>query len=129
MCAAVADAKPVQESKEKIKKNALLHIDLVANPDVLAEIVQKRRANQVIVGFAAETQDHLGNAQAKVIAKGVDLLFVNDVSGGQIFGSDVTHGSLLDREGGVVHISEVSKDTLAHELLDRVVTRLGLPNV
>lgn len=129
MCAAVADAKPMQESNEKIKKNALLHIDLVSNPDVLAKVVQKRRPGQVIVGFAAETQDHMENARKKVIDKGVDLLYVNDVSGGAIFASDMTHGSLLDREGGVVHISEVSKDTLAHKLLNQVVTRLGLPNV
>jgi phosphopantothenoylcysteine decarboxylase/phosphopantothenate--cysteine ligase len=129
MCAAVADAKAVQKSHEKIKKNALLNIELVSNPDVLAEMAKKRRDGQVIVGFAAETQDHLENARKKVFDKGVDLLYVNDVSGGAIFGSDMTHGSLLDREGAVVHISNVSKDTLAHKLLDQVVTRLGLPNV
>jgi phosphopantothenoylcysteine decarboxylase/phosphopantothenate--cysteine ligase len=129
MCAAVADAKPVQEESEKVKKNALLHIDLVATPDLLVAMAQKRRPGQIIVGFAAETVDHLKNARRKLIEKGVDLLYLNDVSGGAIFGGDMTHGSLLDREGGVVHISDVSKDTLAHELLDRVVTRLGLPNV
>ena len=129
MCAAVADAKPVQVQSQKIKKNSLLHIDLIANPDLLAAMGEKRLPGQVIVGFAAETEDHVENAQKKLMEKGVDILYVNDVSSGGIFGGDMTHGYLLDREGGSVHILDVSKDTLAHELLDRVVTRLDLPNV
>jgi phosphopantothenoylcysteine decarboxylase/phosphopantothenate--cysteine ligase len=129
MCAAVADAKPMQEQSQKIKKNALLHIDLIANPDLLAAMGHNRLPGQVIVGFAAETEDLVENAQRKLIEKGVDILYVNDVSRGEIFGGDMTHGYLLDREGGLVHIPDVSKDTLAHELLDRVVTRLDLPNV
>ena len=129
MCAAVADAKPIQEQTQKIKKSALLHIDLIANPDLLAAMGQKRLPGQVIVGFAAETEDLVENAQRKLIEKGVDILYVNDVSSGEIFGGDMTHGYLLDRDGGLVHIPDLSKDTLAHELLDRVVTRLDLPNV
>lgn len=124
MCAAVADAKPVQTSNEKIKKEALLHIDLVANPDLLAGIVQQRIPGQVIVGFAAETQNHLDNAQRKISEKALDLLYVNDVTDGAIFDSDITHGTLLDRDGGALDISETTKDSLAHVLLDQVVTRL-----
>lgn len=124
MCAAVADAKPVQTSNEKIKKEALLHIDLVANPDLLAGIVQQRIPGQVIVGFAAETQNHLDNAQRKISEKALDLLYVNDVADGAIFDSDITHGTLLDRDGGALDISETTKDSLAHVLLDQVVTRL-----
>jgi len=129
MAAAVADARPVQQSVGKIKKNELLHIELMANPDLLASIVQLRRSGQVIVGFAAETHDVLENARHKLVDKGLDLLYVNDVSGGAIFGEDLTEGAILDREGEIFYISEVSKDTLAHKLLDQVVNRLGLPNV
>ncbi|MEK6649099.1 MAG: bifunctional phosphopantothenoylcysteine decarboxylase/phosphopantothenate--cysteine ligase CoaBC [Actinomycetota bacterium] len=124
MCAAVADAKPVQMSNEKIKKNTLLRIDLVANPDLLAQIARQRVSGQVIVGFAAETENHLDNARRKISEKALDLLYLNDVSGGAIFGSEMTHGTLLDSDGGALNISEVSKDSLAHVLLDQVVTRL-----
>jgi phosphopantothenoylcysteine decarboxylase/phosphopantothenate--cysteine ligase len=129
MVAAGADATPAYRSSEKIKKNALQTIELVANPDLLAAVTARRKPGQVIVGFAAETQDHLENARRKLIDKGVDLLYVNDVSGGAIFGQDMTQGSLFDHEGGLIHIPQVSKDTLAHELLDIVLSRLGLPNV
>lgn len=125
MCAAVADAKPVQASQEKIRKNALLRIDLIANPDILASLAQQRVPGQVIVGFAAETQGHLDGARRKISEKALDLLYVNDVTGGAIFGSDMTHGILLDRDGGALDISEVSKDSLAHVLLDQVANRLG----
>ena len=76
------------------------------------------------MGFAAETENHLDNARRKISEKALDLLYLNDVSGGAIFGSEMTHGTLLDSDGGALNISEVSKDSLAHVLLDQVVTRL-----
>lgn len=130
MCAAVADAKPNQYSDSKIKKSALSQIQLTTNPDILANIAKKRRSNQVLLGFAAETDsDLLTSGKAKLLAKGVDFLYVNQVSQGAIFGSDLTSGYILDREGSVAKVEAVSKDTLSEILLDSVVERLRYANV
>jgi phosphopantothenoylcysteine decarboxylase/phosphopantothenate--cysteine ligase len=129
MCAAVADAKPVRQSIEKIKKNELESIELEPNPDLLASLAAKKGPSQVLVGFAAETQDHLENAAQKLLRKNLDLLYVNDVSGGAIFGSDMTRGTIITRDGGEIVVSEATKDTLANVLLDQVNFRLSLPNV
>lgn len=129
MCAAVADAKPVRRGDEKIKKGALTSIELELTPDLLAKATSKRKSGQVIVGFAAETQDHMANAETKLREKGVDLLYVNDVSGGAIFGSDLTRGTVISKDGTVITVSEGRKETLANVLLDQVQNRLSLPNV
>ena len=129
MCAAVADAKPVRRDSEKIKKSALASIDLELTPDLLARAASRRKAEQVIVGFAAETQDHMANAEKKLKEKGIDLIYVNDVSGGAIFGSDKTRGTVISKDGIVISVSEGTKETLANVLLDQVQNRLSLPNV
>jgi phosphopantothenoylcysteine decarboxylase/phosphopantothenate--cysteine ligase len=129
MCAAIADAKPVVQSLQKIKKTDLLSIELEANPDLLAQLSARKRPSQVLVGFAAETQSHLENASKKLLVKDVDLLYVNDVSGGAIFGSDMTRGTIITRDGGQIIVSEATKDTLANVLLDQVNYRLCLANV
>lgn len=129
MCAAVADAKPVQISPEKIKKDQLESIALEPNPDLLAGLSASKKVSQVLVGFAAETQAHAENAVKKLKAKNLDVLFVNDVSGGAIFGSDQTRGTIISKGGADIVVSEASKDTLANVLLDQVSFRLSLPNV
>jgi phosphopantothenoylcysteine decarboxylase/phosphopantothenate--cysteine ligase len=125
MSAAVADAKPKQISLEKIKKALFESIELEANPDLIATLTKKRREGQVIVGFAAETTDHMISAQKKLESKDLDLLYLNDVSGGAIFGSDSTTGSILDRNGAVIPVDEMSKDTLSHLLLDQALHKVG----
>jgi len=129
MCAAVADARPVRQSIEKIKKHELESIELEPNPDLLATLAARKGPSQVLVGFAAETRDHLENAAQKLLRKNLDLLYVNDVSGGAIFGSDMTRGTIVTRDGGQIVVSEATKDTLANVLLDQVSFRLSLPNV
>ncbi|MDP1721212.1 MAG: bifunctional phosphopantothenoylcysteine decarboxylase/phosphopantothenate--cysteine ligase CoaBC [Candidatus Nanopelagicaceae bacterium] len=129
MCAAVADAKPVHRDTEKIKKGELTSIELELTPDLLAKATANRKSGQVIVGFAAETQDHMANAETKLREKGVDLLYVNDVAGGAIFGSDFTRGTVISKDGTVITVSEGRKETLANVLLDQVQNRLSLPNV
>lgn len=129
MCAAVADAKPVQISVEKIKKDQLESIELVPNPDLLAVFSSSKKDSQVLVGFAAETQAHAENAAKKLKSKNLDVLYVNDVSGGAIFGSDQTRGTIISKGGAEIVVSEASKDTLANVLLDQVSFRLSLPNV
>lgn len=129
MCAAVADARPVHRDTEKIKKGALTSIELEPTPDLLAKATANRKRGQVIVGFAAETRDHMANAESKLREKGVDLLYVNDVAGGAIFGSDFTRGTVISKDGILITVSEGRKETLANVLLDQVQNRLSLPNV
>ena len=124
MSAAVADAKPTHVSSSKIKKSALQSIDLEANPDLLAQL-SLRKASQILVGFAAETNDHLQEARRKLEAKGLDVIYVNDVSGGAIFGQDTTVGTILVRNEADIAVKEVSKDALSNTLLDQAIRQLG----
>jgi phosphopantothenoylcysteine decarboxylase/phosphopantothenate--cysteine ligase len=126
MAAAIADAKPVAVSDKKIKKDEFNRIDLEKNVDLLAGLKDKKRKDQVIVGFSAETGDRdQSEANRKLIAKGLDFIYSNDVSDGKIFGADETEGWLMSNEGHKEEISLISKTTLAHLLLDRAKDKLG----
>ena len=124
MAAAVADARPSEVASDKIKKAALSSIDLEENPDLLAEI-SARKSKQILIGFAAETKDHLQEARRKLEAKGLDVIYVNDVSGGAIFGQDTTMGTILIRNEADIAVKEVSKDALSNTLLDQAIRQLG----
>lgn len=126
MAAAIADAKPISVSEKKIKKDELHRIDLEKNVDLLAGLKDKKRKDQIIIGFSAETGDsEQSEANRKLIAKGLDFIYSNDVSDGKIFGADETEGWLMSNEGHKEEISVVSKTTLAHLLLDRAKDKLG----
>jgi phosphopantothenoylcysteine decarboxylase / phosphopantothenate---cysteine ligase len=121
--AAVADYRVSRPSPTKIKsrKDEGLTLELSPNPDILKEIAQ-RSESRFIVGFAAETDDVSARAAAKLAAKGVDLLVVNDVSQRGIgFESDDNEVVLLDRWGGVVPLPRTSKLRVAEAILDRVL--------
>lgn len=128
MAAAVADAKPAITNATKIKKDSYQNIELQANPDLLATISKSKTANQVLVAFAAETSNidaaTIEVARAKMVSKGADLIYLNDVSEGAIFGSDETAGLLIDSNGDLVEFNNESKDTLADLLLDRALNKL-----
>ncbi len=124
MSAAVADAKPRNSSIEKIDKSEFTSIDLQVNPDLLATLSGKK-TKQVMVGFAAQTSELIASAQSKLISKGLDLIYVNDVTGGAIFGQDETEGTIVLRNGELIPIARQSKDTLAHHLLDYALEQLG----
>ena len=124
MSAAVADARPLQVSEQKIKKSSLEIIELQQNPDLLAEL-SPNKGDRILVGFAAETKEHLQEARRKLEAKGLDVIYVNDVSGGAIFGQDTTMGTILLRNEADVAIKEVSKDALSNVLLDHAIRQLG----
>jgi len=124
MSAAVADARPMQISDEKIKKGQLKDIELIENPDLLKSIA-KMRDKQIIIAFAAETNSDIGAAQEKMKAKGANILYLNNVSGGAIFGSDSTEGFILTSNGAHIPVSQTSKDTLAELLLDQALIQLG----
>jgi phosphopantothenoylcysteine decarboxylase/phosphopantothenate--cysteine ligase len=124
MSAAVADAKPKLTSIDKIKKAMLGSIELVPNVDLLADI-SKGKTNQIIVGFAAETQNHVAEARRKLESKGMNVIYVNDVSGGAIFGKDKTMGTILTRNNADIAVKEVSKDALGNLLLDQAIRQIG----
>ena len=133
MAAAPADFRPTSVSEAKIKKSedgSVPPLALEQNPDILREISQARlRAGQVIVGFAAETGSAdatvLELAEAKLQRKGCDLLVVNDVSGGAVFGSPDNEAVIIDPTGTVAEVPRGSKAVLAHAIWDQVVGRLG----
>jgi len=131
MTAAVADFRPDAVRETKIKKVDLADpepITLIRNPDILVDLVDRRRPGQVIVGFAAETaadEDALLElARAKVARKGCDLLVANDVGGERVFGADTTRALILDGSGVVLADVAGTKADLARRLLEAVADRL-----
>ncbi len=125
MAAAVADARPHNVSNEKIKKNDLLEIALEKNEDILASISSVKGGHQVLVGFAAETSDNaISLAEKKMHAKGADFLYVNNVSGGAVFGSERTSGILLGLDIAPREFNNVTKFVVAEEILKEVGQRL-----
>jgi phosphopantothenoylcysteine decarboxylase/phosphopantothenate--cysteine ligase len=133
MAAAPADFRPVAVSEAKIKKaddGSAPSIELAQNPDILAEVARDRvRPGSVVVGFAAETGDATGSvlelAEAKLARKGCDLLVVNDVSGGAVFGSADNQAVILTADGDRVEVPRGTKTALAHVVWDQVVRRFG----
>lgn len=130
MAAAVADARPLSSSQEKIKKGNFANIELQLNPDLLKELGVIRGKNQVLVAFAAETESisdaTIEAAKTKMLSKGADLIFLNDVSNGAIFGEDKTSGILIDNNGKSIECKLQGKDTLADLLLDSALDKLGI---
>jgi phosphopantothenoylcysteine decarboxylase / phosphopantothenate---cysteine ligase len=130
MTAAVADFRPAERAGQKIKKDGRLPgpIALTENPDILADLSARRRADgpagQVIVGFAAETDPDLAAARAKLARKGCDLLVMNQVGGGLGFGPADNEAVALAADGTVTPIPRRSKEALADFVWDLVAGRL-----
>ena len=129
MSAAVADAKVANYSEAKIRKESLNRVDLAKNPDILKSLSTNKKLNQIIIGFAAETSEDLAtleeNGRAKLASKSLDLIYVNNVTNGAVFGSNFTQGLIIDRDMNVIKVPEISKDTLSDILLDQLVSKLG----
>ena len=129
MSAAVADARVVNYSDIKIGKESLSTLSLVNNPDILKSLSSVKKPGQIIFGFAAETISDMNeleaSASAKLSSKSLDLIYVNNVSNGAIFGSEKTKGLIIDKERNVIEVPEISKDTLSDILLDQLVSKLG----
>jgi phosphopantothenoylcysteine decarboxylase/phosphopantothenate--cysteine ligase len=129
MAAAPADFRPTSTAVSKIKKSddgSSPDIQLTQNPDILAGLAHERPNDHiVVVGFAAETGDDTGSvmdhAQAKLTRKGCDLLVVNDVGGGAVFGSEDNEAVVLAADGSAVKVPLGSKAALAHVIWDRVL--------
>jgi len=127
MAAAVADYRPATRSNVKLKKSGRPPdaIELIENPDILHELsTALRLPGQVIVGFAAETDDLIGNGQAKLAAKGCDVMVVNRVGNGLAFGTADNEAEILTADGQKISVPRAPKEILAEVIWDTVVSRL-----
>ncbi len=127
MAAAVADFRPAAESDTKLKKgksdDALATLRLTENPDILKSLVEMREdgaSRAVIIGFAAETDHELENGRAKLARKGADMLMLNSVADGGVFGQARNRGWLLSADGGVEEIPDGTKHEVAVRIWDAV---------
>jgi len=119
--AAVADYRPQTQSANKIKKNsATLNLILEKTPDILFELGQLKK-HQILVGFAAETQELLAHAQEKLTRKNLDMIVANDITvAGAGFNVDTNIVKLLFRNGHVEELPKMSKTQLAGIILDKI---------
>ncbi|GAA4570972.1 bifunctional phosphopantothenoylcysteine decarboxylase/phosphopantothenate--cysteine ligase CoaBC [Micromonospora coerulea] len=127
MAAAPADFRPATYAPGKIKKTddgSAPTIELVTNPDIAAELGRRRRPEQVLVVFAAETGDAEANGRAKLARKRADLIVINEVGPDKVFGAETNAATVIGADGSVARLPERSKEDLADDVWDLVVARL-----
>ncbi len=124
MAAAVADYKVKEYSQQKIKKGEdTITLELVKNPDILAELCQNK-TSQIIVGFCAESENLIENAKAKILKKGCDFLVANDISRKDIgFNSDENEVTILDKNINITKLEKASKSVIARKILEWISTK------
>jgi phosphopantothenoylcysteine decarboxylase / phosphopantothenate---cysteine ligase len=120
--AAVADYRPLSVSEQKLKRTGPLTLELAPTEDILAEVVRKRRPGQLIIGFAAETENRMENGRAKLLRKGADAIVVNDVAGDNVgIDSDRNAATFLTLSTAI-ELPEMPKRQLADRILDEILS-------
>jgi phosphopantothenoylcysteine decarboxylase/phosphopantothenate--cysteine ligase len=119
--AAVADYRPLTVSEQKLKRTGPLVLELAPTEDILAEVVRRRRPGQLIIGFAAETQNRMENGRAKLLAKGADAIVVNEVADGVGIDTDTNAATFLTLTTSI-ELPEMPKRELADRILDEILT-------
>jgi phosphopantothenoylcysteine decarboxylase / phosphopantothenate---cysteine ligase len=119
--AAVADYRPVNVSEQKLKRTGPMTLNLAPTEDILAEVVRRRRPGQLIVGFAAETENRMENGRAKLLKKGADAIVVNDVSGEGVGIDADTNAATFLTAATAVEMPEMPKRELADRILDEIL--------
>ncbi len=127
--AAVGDFKIARVAEQKIKKTdggpQTLTLELVGTPDILKEMGKNKQEKQIMVGFAAETENILENARKKLVSKNLDFIVANDVTmEGAGFAIDTNIVTFISREGEVQSLPKMSKDEVAVAIIDRLVQLL-----
>lgn len=125
MAAAVADYRVKEFSEQKIKKenNDSITLELVKNPDILADLC-KNKTSQTIVGFCAESENLMENAKTKIEKKGCDYLVANDISRKDIgFNSDENEVTILSQDGSIKKISKAPKNIIARKIWECISTK------
>ncbi|MCI5823600.1 MAG: bifunctional phosphopantothenoylcysteine decarboxylase/phosphopantothenate--cysteine ligase CoaBC [Candidatus Gastranaerophilales bacterium] len=122
MAAAVSDFRCQNPSEQKIKKtDSVLTLNLVKNPDILAQIAKEKLDKQIVVGFCAESQNLIDNAKEKIKAKNCDFIVANDISNKNIgFNSNNNEVFIVDKKLNVQKIELNTKDKIAYEILKYV---------
>ena len=130
MSAAVADFRPKEAAAGKLKKrDGAPEIVLEPTPDILAGLGAAKRSGQVLVGFAAETDDLLANATSKLRGKHLDLIVANDVGAPQVgFAHDTNAVTLLRPDAEPVEIDLASKRDVARAVIDTITVIIGSPH-
>jgi len=124
MAAAVSDYRVKQVASRKIKRSGEVTLELEATDDILREVVKRRKAGTLVVGFAAETEDAEANGRAKLVRKGVDAIMVNDVSQSGIgFEGEENAGSFLTADGKI-DLPRMRKEAMAGRILDEAAKLL-----
>lgn len=128
MVAAVADYRPETVARQKIKKTAdTLILRLVKNPDILKKLGERKKNNQILVGFAAETQNALAYGRKKLAEKNLDWIVVNNVAKKGIgFGAEENEAVLLSRGGKTIPFAKQDKKRLAAKLLELIARKMDL---
>jgi phosphopantothenoylcysteine decarboxylase/phosphopantothenate--cysteine ligase len=127
MAAAPADFRPASVADQKNKKRPdgqAPTIELTLNPDIAAELGAAKSSGQVLVAFAAETQNAIENGKEKLARKKADLIVINEVGSGRVFGSDGNEATIVGADGSQEHLERQSKEELAHAVWNRVVALL-----
>jgi phosphopantothenoylcysteine decarboxylase/phosphopantothenate--cysteine ligase len=120
--AAVADYRPVNVSDHKLKRTGPMMLELAPTEDILAEVVRRRKPGQLIVGFAAETENRMENGRAKLLRKGADAIVVNTVTGDGVgIEADFNAATFLTLTTAI-ELPEMPKRNLADRILDEILT-------
>jgi len=119
--AAVADYRPVTVSEQKLKRTGPITLELAPTEDILAEVVRRRRPGQLIVGFAAETENRLENGRAKLLRKGADAIVVNDVANEGVGIDADTNAATFLTLSTSIELPEMHKRKLADRILDEII--------
>ena len=119
--AAVADYRPVNVSGQKLKRTGPITLELAPTEDILAEVVRRRRPGQLIVGFAAETENRMENGRAKLLRKGADAIVVNEVSGEGVGIDADNNAATFLTNSTAIELHEMPKRRLADRILDEIL--------
>ena len=119
--AAVADYRPVSVSGQKLKRTGPLTLELAPTEDILAEVVRRRHPGQLIVGFAAETENRMENGRAKLLRKGADAIVVNDVAGDNVGIDADENAATFLTPSTAIELPRMPKRKLADRILDEIL--------
>lgn len=128
-CAAVADYRVAEPASQKLKKTSEsnLHLQLIANPDIIADIATSKKRPEMVIGFAAETQDMANYARQKLLSKKLDMIAANSVADGQVFGAD-NNALQVFWPGGEQTLPAAPKSQLARDLINLIIDRYHAKN-
>jgi phosphopantothenoylcysteine decarboxylase/phosphopantothenate--cysteine ligase len=120
--AAVADYRPVNVSEQKLKRTGPLTLELAPTEDILAEVVRRRHPGQLIIGFAAETENRMENGRAKLLRKGADAIVVNDVTGKNVGIDADDNAATFLTPSTAIELPQMPKRKLADRILDEILS-------